>query len=525
MGMSASQARLIALTERMNDIEYQGQQINQQRTTLSNQVNALYNSLLDMDVPTPPSTRDFTKVVYSGANGATNFTMGSIVPTGNEYTVTLNYQKTGHYISEEGTTKIVKSEPTFSVSKLDNSAIKGDDVKGYPSSEATSSQKYTEICDKFKNQGYTLMHQVKGSSLEEGDVYYVRKDDGSFEEHTCSSKKPSGNVFVKLESPQEVNTDDYNPSEDGELNWNKATDYLVKNDEYTTNGNYKTISQTEISNYFVIEGSSARVATEDDFEKVGDNKYQFKAGVEYGKRVAKGKGAYEAENPNYQVGGNTVNGCEVYTLDDARTNGHIAKDDTLKEYKEALYNAYPNLGKDADEVAEKFYVYFTEDKIGNSTPHFVLREDVDMALTDENGVGWCTYGDYVPNGTYTSSVEEKGCSLEFDAEGRITKIGLPVYNKEGELTGYKEIPLSAEEVTDDAAYKDAFNQYEYSKHLYDKQQEEINAKTSIVQAQDKNLELKLTRLDNERNAVNTEIEAVKKVVQDNIDKSFKTFSG
>ena len=34
----------------------------------------------------------------------------------------------------------------------------------------------------------------------------------------------------------------------------------------------------------------------------------------------------------------------------------------------------------------------------------------------------------------------------------------------------------------------------------------------------------LTRLDNERNAVNTEMEAVKKVVSDNIEKSYKTFS-
>ena len=41
----------------------------------------------------------------------------------------------------------------------------------------------------------------------------------------------------------------------------------------------------------------------------------------------------------------------------------------------------------------------------------------------------------------------------------------------------------------------------------------------------KNLELKLTRLDNERNALNTELEAVKKVIDDAIEKGFKTFSG
>ena len=82
MGMSASQARLIALTARMNDIEYQGQQINQQRTTLSNQVNALYNQLLEMSVPTPPSTSDYTKVQYSGTADASKFTLGNVIPTG-----------------------------------------------------------------------------------------------------------------------------------------------------------------------------------------------------------------------------------------------------------------------------------------------------------------------------------------------------------------------------------------------------------------------------------------------------------
>ena len=101
MGMSASQARLIALTARMNDIEYQGQQINQQRTTLSNQVNALYNQLLEMSVPTPPSTSDYTKVQYSGKLNASSFTLGNVVPTGKDkagtdtYTVQFQSKQSG----------------------------------------------------------------------------------------------------------------------------------------------------------------------------------------------------------------------------------------------------------------------------------------------------------------------------------------------------------------------------------------------------------------------------------------------
>ena len=45
MGMSASQARLLSLQARQSNLEYQGQQINQERTILSQQCTALYNSL------------------------------------------------------------------------------------------------------------------------------------------------------------------------------------------------------------------------------------------------------------------------------------------------------------------------------------------------------------------------------------------------------------------------------------------------------------------------------------------------
>ena len=69
------------------------------------------------------------------------------------------------------------------------------------------------------------------------------------------------------------------------------------------------------------------------------------------------------------------------------------------------------------------------------------------------------------------------------------------------------------------------NEYEYQQYLYDKKQQEINAKTSIIQQEDRNLELKLQRLDNERTQITTEIEAVDKVINDNIESSYKTFSG
>ena len=65
MGMAASQARFLGLTARQTNLQFEGQQINQQRTTLSNQSANCYNSLLAMTVPVPPCTDDFTKLVYT----------------------------------------------------------------------------------------------------------------------------------------------------------------------------------------------------------------------------------------------------------------------------------------------------------------------------------------------------------------------------------------------------------------------------------------------------------------------------
>ena len=64
MGMSASQMRFCMLTGRKSDIEYQGQQINQQRTTLATQSSVMNEQLLTLAVPTPPSTDDYVRTVY-----------------------------------------------------------------------------------------------------------------------------------------------------------------------------------------------------------------------------------------------------------------------------------------------------------------------------------------------------------------------------------------------------------------------------------------------------------------------------
>ena len=123
MGMSASQARFLSLTARKTNVEYEGQQINQQRTALSNESSNYYSQLTSMTVPTPPASSDFTKVTYTFKNGTEKNTVTSLIAT----TETKN---TGiykvNYVQEipqdsmvvQGTTVISKVNDTYRVGSV-----------------------------------------------------------------------------------------------------------------------------------------------------------------------------------------------------------------------------------------------------------------------------------------------------------------------------------------------------------------------------------------------------------------------
>lgn len=112
--------------------------------------------------------------------------------------------------------------------------------------------------------------------------------------------------------------------------------------------------------------------------------------------------------------------------------------------------------------------------------------------------------------------ESNHALLETDGNGRFKSVKF-----EDDSVVYS---LHTETVTDDAAYEDAMNEYNYKVQEYEKAIADINAKTSIIQQQDRTLELRLKQLDTEHNALSVELDAVKKVIKDNVDKTFKTFS-
>ena len=105
--------------------------------------------------------------------------------------------------------------------------------------------------------------------------------------------------------------------------------------------------------------------------------------------------------------------------------------------------------------------------------------------------------------------------LETDGDGRFTTVKF-----EDDSVKYT---LNVETVTDEAAYNDAMNKYYHEVEKYEKTIAEINAKTEIIQIEDRTLELRLRQLDTEQKALATEMDAVKKVIKDNVESTFKTF--
>lgn len=121
MGMAASQARFLGLTARKSNVEYQGQQVNQQRTSLSNESANIYNEMMDLVVPTPPSTSDYYKTTYTLDNSSDSYanedyTISNIVKTyesEGQYLITLS-SKTSQVAATTSSYKIQYTKPTES---------------------------------------------------------------------------------------------------------------------------------------------------------------------------------------------------------------------------------------------------------------------------------------------------------------------------------------------------------------------------------------------------------------------------
>ena len=158
---------------------------------------------------------------------------------------------------------------------------------------------------------------------------------------------------------------------------------------------------------------------------------------------------------------------------------------------------------------ETYYTTYTD--LYNSYSSIDHTEDSNNGIDRQTTMPYysATYVD-----TKVSKTEK--ALLETDSTGRFVSIRL-----ENDTVKYT---LNAETITDEDAYTDAMNQYYYQTAQYQKAVADVNAKTSIIQQEDRTLELRLKQLDTERNTLSTEMEAVQKVLGENIERTYKTFN-
>ncbi len=352
MGMAASQARFLGLTARKTNVEYEGQQINQQRTSLGNQSANYYNDLLGMSVPVPPSVDNFTKTVYTFSDGALTNSITSMI-TKNDGTFTVSYLKSwvDNYSVVSAATSVVN-----------NKATAGGDLTQY-------------------RVGAQQLRKMDPASVVDFAPAEIEADP--------YLKSLSETQRIQLRTEEKAYVDLLN-TKYGNHDW--AVRYIQNN----TTGAY-------VPNFYNLDelGNTAKV--------------------------------------NYDDNGNSRSSVSCYTI------GSEQKTEEVK------------------------------------------------------------------------AVED--CRVEQDTTGRLINISIPDADGQNR-TNYA---LATNTITDNDRYEDAMNKYEYDKYQYDQKIQDINSKIAIIQAEDKNLELRLKQLDTEQKAIQTEMDAVTKVVEKNVEKTFNTF--
>jgi hypothetical protein len=350
MGMAASQARFLGLTARKTNVEFEGQQINQQRTTLSNESSGYYSQLCNMSVPTPPSSDDYTKTIYTFSDGSEDNTINSLIAKEN-----------GWYILN-----------------------------------------------------YTQSYETE-SVVSNGNVIVTRQSDSDNDDNNY-------NYYIGATKLYKLGDED---------------DTRIKNDSYL-----KTLDSTQLEQTLALESQYATMLT----EKYGDENWF----VRYQKNSS--TGTYEP-------------------------------------------------------------VFYSQNQIENAD------------FSDKTGASLSTIKSYTYGmTTETQEIKNAAARVEQDTNGRY--ISVIIYDKDSDgnpTGGGTEYSLTATTQTDDAAYNDAMNQYNYEKAVYNQELNNVNSKIEIIQSQDKDLELRLKQLDTEQNAINTEMESVKKVISKNVENTFKTF--
>ena len=485
MGMSASTLRLTMLTARLSQLQFQGQQINQQRTMLSNESSTMYNSILTAEVPTAPDPAQFTRIKYkSGNNSVINFAQNASGPYSHNMTI------------RRPATKSVKSQSSFSNVNITRAvdAAAGSynfiaNINGVNrnlslvggSDAQQKLQAYEKALDNYEKM--QSIDSVRSSIL---------KDQKSL--NTSALKEYGQTIGFNVPAPDKDNKYTIDPNDSATValflaagaNINDINDgkpvTLPKLLQPTQGA---TVEEFNKYNAQAMIGILAGTSTIDEmpydqaddlFEDIAKQLSSIDGGKEYSSAADYYQNVVEPAYNAYQ------SSCATPGL----TN--VGEGETLFTYK--------------DDNGDDAYIYLPVEDISED----IFQTTVDTAKVYENQVS------YIEGETVAETVN---ANVTFDEEGLMTKATLDT----GEV-----LTFEVETELDETAYNAAMVEYDYRVQKYEKELSDANAKLAKIQAQDQKLEVQLTQLETEQKAVQTEIDAVKAVRDKSIERGFRTFS-
>ena len=511
MGMAASQARYLALTARKTNTEYEGQQINQARTALANQSANLFNRLLDLKVPNPPKTTDYTKIQYSYNDGDSDSVLDSWQQLSTK-DPNYNYVVNHYYYADlfTGAQKQL-SDPQIHIANV----LK---QKKYQDGTAQISYGYDGVTVKYKIQE------------EENEVNYAKITKSQAEGD--ASLKTALNDFAKAKN---LAVQDGLPVMDSIYGYKSGDTwhfYLanIQEQDYTriTQAMVDADTENTLKPYLKSQGylDDAEQLTANNifgYKNPDTNYWSFIQDDTSADTVAKYIGdSVDKTDYSMSIGPAFVGNSKLTELNELIVNDNVDQvaelTQILKDCPDSSINKYVSLDSQGNLVYTGSGIY-TFDLYGKSyyTTEADLQNSAGHPYDPTKPIDLQEKLAYYNASYIKTKVEEKNKALlETDGNGRFKSVKF-----DDDSVVYT---LNTEEVTDEAAYEDAMNRYLYEKNRYEKTIADINARTSIIQKEDRTLELRLRQLDTEQNALKTEMEAVKKVIKDNVESTFKTFS-
>jgi len=530
MGMAASQARCLALMGRKTNVEWQGQQINQARTALANESASLFNQMLTMSVPDCPDTTDFTRVQYSYSDGLNESTIENYYQLSSA-DPDYNYIVTHHYYTDvyQGSMK-----------KLNDPQVqfKATEAVLNPLIEARNTAKdefidasnhldnlYSNLravvnaeTNKYQNKNLTATAAGDTLTYNDGTDVYNATISGTAYTFNAVAATDDPELIALLESGAFASSgytsvDDLDKLKENGVYKEAGGGYLLKESLEAVRADLASgITGDALS---IIGGTSINTNIENS-ASIYDT---YKKGDYTTKEAALNTASASILNQLTYIGN-----CELTQIDltgpyaDAITAelNQVVKDLEAEGVNSSLCDAWSAETSNYKDGYDGTVYSFTM----NNVTYYTTLDDILESYTSGSGNnnidGQNKLSYYSASYVSTKISKTEKALLETDGNGRFTSVRF-----EDDTVTYN---LKTETITDSEAYDDAMNQYYYDVQVYEKTIADINARTEIIQAEDRTLELRLKQLDTEETALSNEIEAVKKVVSKSLESGFKTFA-